>query len=102
MLLDGAVNQGQTPVIETHQPSTDKVDRDRIRARQHNARRLRPRVEWTVSLAPHNSVDDAEEPPLRAVAKRACRARVEENAVEIESHSPGRVVSVPVARTNCA
>ena len=102
MLLDGAVEKGQPAVIEAHQPGTDKVHRDRIRAGQQNARWLRPWVEGTVSLAAHDSIDDAEEAPLRTVVKRTFGVSVEENAIQVEYHSPGRVVSVPVARTDRA
>jgi len=77
-----------------------EVDSDGIPAGENETCRLGCRIKWAIPLAAHNAVDNTEQASRGIVSKTTVAAGVHKYAVQIDYHPPGRIVTVPVARTN--
>src|SRR6266496_3132378 len=59
------------------------------------------RMEWTIALTSHHSVDKRKIPPHGNSMQLSFCIRRKQNAIQIHSHSPSCIVAVPVSIREC-
>src|SRR4051794_15038251 len=97
--VEGLAHDRDALRVEAHHEGTGGVDTCGVHAEEHHAGTYRIGVHRPASLAGNDTVYQCEValPVLRGRgAKSAVRVSIEDQLVEVQAHSPHRVIPVPV------